>query len=693
MAKDTKTKDDAGAGAMSSVAKGSRDSIVNFSNGIEIYSQHPLPEYNSGGNKAFKAERLGKTTDDLIAIVCEPHVIPRRNAIPVYASFINPALVPVVGHGKVYWPPAREERYVIIYKHVLGSRLLKADQPQAMGWKQDMVMESVVKPMVTILDDFRSKDFFHGAISPSNMFDGGGQSKAQKFVLGDCLSAQGSYNQSVLFEPIERGFVQPSARGVGTLTDDIYAFGVTLAVMMRGQDPLAGKTDEEIIIEKLNVGSYAAVTGKYRFKGSILELLRGLLHDDPTQRWTLDEIQVWLDGRRLTPKQALTRKKAARPFPFAGVRYTQTPLLAMALDSYPSETVKIVDDGSLEQWLARSLEDDETVARLKEAKQYSIQGGRGAGYSDRLVANVSNVLDPMGPIRFRGQKMSGYGIGSALYEALVLKQDVKIFSDMFLQSIAMNWVTSSENPNIDVGGLISKYDACKGYLRNNKLGFGLERCLYVLNVEAPCLSPKIAGHYVSTPEDLMYAFESVCKKGELPPLFLDRHSAAFLSVKDDRLIDPYLFDLNAAEDYKNLIGNLKCLATIQKRSKMEAFPNIAKAFNRRMPVIYRRFHDRKVREKLKEAMGKHVLAGDLVKMSEALDNPELTAKDVRGFRQAMHEYHKLRNEKKLEYQLQDEKTFGKTTGKEIAAMVSGVISIFVIIFIAFSFLKDATVLY
>ena len=305
MAKDTKTEDDAAAAekkaeakavsASQEIPRGSRATIVQFSKSVEIYSQHPLPEYNSGVNKAYKAMSLGKASDNLIAIVCEPHVTPRRSAISVYSSFINPGLAKVVSHGKVFWPPAKEERYVIIYKHTFGARLLKSSEPQAMGWKQDVVMDTVVKPMVTILEDFRSKDFFHGAICPSNMFDSGAPAKGNKFVLGDCLSFQGSYNQSVLFEPIERGQSQANARGTGTLTDDIYAFGVTLAVMMRSNDPLEGKTDEEIIAEKLNLGSYAAVTGKYRFKGSILELLRGLLHDDPTQRWTLDEIQVWLD--------------------------------------------------------------------------------------------------------------------------------------------------------------------------------------------------------------------------------------------------------------------------------------------------------------------------------------------------------------------------------------------------------------
>lgn len=664
-------------------------SVVRFAGDLEIYPDSPLPEYNVDKNRAYKAASKGKVSGNLFAIICERHFVPRRNAASIYASIINPALVPLVAYGKVYWPPAKQERYVVVYKHVLGERLLRDDQSAAMGWKQDTVMEVVVKPMVNILQDFRDKDFVHGSIRPSNMFDGGGAGSSQKFVLGDCLSIQASYTQPSLYEPIERAQADPIGRGAGTLPDDLYSFGVSLAVMMRSQDPLSGKDDEQIIREKINNGSYAAVTGKDRFKGSILELLRGLLHDDPSQRWTIDEVLVWLDGRRLSPKQAMKRKKAARPFSFMGEKFIQTQLLAMSVDVLPSETVKAVEDGSLEQWLSRSLEDSKAVERLGEAYQSSIQMGRGPGYEDRIVSNVASVLDTMGPVRFRGHRMAGDGIGPALYETVVLKKDVKVFADMFLQSIAMNWVTATENPNLDVTGLISKFDSCKSFLRQNKLGFGIERCLYSLTPEAPCLSPKVKDYYVSTPEDLMYAFESLCEKGERPGLFLDRHSIAFLSVKDPKLIDAYLYDLNAAEDYKNLIGNLKCLATIQKRSKLDKFPYIAKAFSSRLPVLYKRYHDRKVREKLKENIEKFVKSGDLVKIAGLLDSPEVQEKDSRAFHEAMVEYSELRLEKhKLEQQLENESTFGRATGKEFAAMISGGLAMLIIIVTAYMFMSD-----
>ena len=665
------------------------NSVVRFAGDIEIFPGSPLPGYDSGFNKAYKAVSRRKNADNLIAIICDKSIVPRRNAASVYASIINPGLVPVAAYGKVYWPPAKEEVYVFIYKHVFASRVLEEDQPLAMGWKQDQVMDLFVKPTVNILQDFRDKDFVHGAIRPTNMFEGGG---GKRIVLGDCLSMQASYGQSALYEPIERAQAQPAGRGTGTLADDMYAFGVCIAVMMRSNDPLSKKSEEDIIREKINVGSYSAVTGKDRFKGSILELLRGLLHDDPSQRWTVDEVMVWLDGRRLSPKQALKRKKAARPFAFGGVKYLQTPLFAMNLEEYPTETVKAVEDGSLSQWLERSLQDEKAVTKLEEAYQSSVQPGRGSGYQDRMVANVSSAIDPMGPLRFRGMRMSGDGIGAMLYETMVLKQDVKPFADMFLQSIAMNWITSNENPNLDVGGLISKFDSCKNFLRQNKLGFGIERCLYVLNKEVPCLSPKLKGYYVSTPEDMMYAFEDVCNKGENPPLFLDRHSTAFLSVKDTKLIDAYLFDLNAAEDYKNLLGNLKCLATIQKRSKMPAFPNIAKAINKRLPILYKRYHDKKVRDKLKENIAKYVKAGDLVKIAGLLDSPEVKEKDFRGFRDAMIEYAELKAENEnLEKRLEDEVTFGRTTGKEFSALISGAIAAVIIIVTAYMFMTDKSI--
>ncbi|NCT40528.1 MAG: hypothetical protein GW778_02565 [Alphaproteobacteria bacterium] len=663
--------------------------VVKFDGNIEIFPSKPLPSYDSLENKAYKAVSRGRSSDNLIAIVCERHLVPRRNAAERYASIINPALLPLVSYGKVYWPPAKQERYVIVYKYSIGERFLERDKEQAMGWKQDLVMESIVKPMVNVLQDFRDKDFVHGAIRPGNMFQSG---KGSEFVLGDCLSAQASYTQPSIYEPIERAQADAISRGSGMLADDIYAFGVSLAVILRSSDPLEGKSDEEIIREKVKVGSYAAVTGKDRFKGSILELLRGLLHDEPSQRWTVDEILVWLDGRRLSPKQSSSRAKSARPILFNGEKFVYPQLLAMALDKAPSETVKLVEDGVLEQWLTRSLEDSVAVDRLKEAYQSSIQRGRGPGYEDRLVSNVSSLLDAMAPLRFRGLCMSGDGVGNALYDTIVNNRDVKLFADMFTQSVAMNWVTTSENPNVAVSGWISKFDFCRSFLRQNKIGVGIERCLYTLSPDVPCLSLKLKDYYVSTPEEMMSAFESVCEKGDSPALFIDRHVAAFLSMKDSKIIDAYLYDINSPDDHKNLLANLKVFAIIQKRSGLDPFPHIAKAFQKRLPTVYKRFHDQDIRDKLKENIDKYVKLGDLVKMANLLDSPDVHERDMRGYKAAMVEYAQLKlEEDRLSRQLEDEGSFGRGTGRDFAALISGGLAALFILVTTYMFMSGNSI--
>ncbi len=655
---------------------------------IEILCSGPLPEYDSGPVKAYQARSAGRGSGEYFALVCERHAMPRVFAISPYKNFSNAMLVPLVTSGVAFWPPAKEERYVFIYKNVLGKRIHKPGMPESLGWRQETVMESIVKPMAQILRELRDAGFVHGAIRPSNMFTDSTTGKAPQVVLGDCLSLPPSYLQPVLYEPIERSMAQVSGRGDGVLQSDLYSWGVTLAVFLRAHDPMQGMSDDEIIKEKLEFGSYAAITGKDRFKGSILELLRGLLHDDQKERWTIDEVTTWLDGRRLSPKQSQKHKKAARPLTFNANKYFYAPLLAMDLERNLPDILRLVDEGDMDQWMERSLEDEELTERVATQIKMSKEKGTGPGYEDRLASNLSVALDPMAPIRYKGLHLMGDGIGSAMVEAFCRKTDLQIFVDLFTQGFAFTWLTSSKNLMLDTGTLIARFDQCRNYIRHGKPGYGLERCIYTLSIECPCLSEKIKAYYVQSPEEMIVAFEDLCRKGNAPAMFLDRHSMAFLSAKEPKVIDPYLMDLSSTEDHRRVMGNLKCLASIQKRFDMDNFPGIAKVFVEALPVVYARFHDRDVRAKLETTVKKFAAEGDLVKMEAVLGNTEISNHDYIFFRKAMAEYSDLTKEyNNLLLRLDDKGVFGKSTGKEFAAIVSSGIAAIVILALGLMFMS------
>ena len=118
------------------------------------------------------------------------------------------------------------------------------------------------------------------------------------------------------------------------------------------------------------------------------------MHDDDAQRWTIDDVLVWMEGRRLQPKQATKNRKAARPLIYCEQKYFYPSFLAMDLDINPEETQRLIESVELEQWLARSLEDEEALESLQIGLKSARERGTGAGYGDRLVANVSSALDP-----------------------------------------------------------------------------------------------------------------------------------------------------------------------------------------------------------------------------------------------------------------------------------------------------------
>lgn len=654
-----------------------------FNDDITVFLGSPLPYLDKGSVRAYAAQGRGKALGNHVVYICEDDLTPRTIKAANYASIINPSLAKLVATGTFYWPPEKRQRYGFVYENNLGRPLMADDRRGGMGWKAEDVLFSVVRPLVSVLMDMRDKDLVHGEIRPGNIFDSN-QKKLERVILGDCLCLPASAALPVLYEPIERGMCDPLAKGMGTLQDDMYSLGVTLTVLLRTHDPMDGFTSREIIENKMDQGSYNALIGKDRFTGSILELLRGLLYDDAAQRWNIDDVNAWLDGRRLTPKQSAKKIKATRPINFNGGKYLHPEALAHDLNNSPAETVQIIDDGEVDQWLQRAIDDKILSARVEKAITMSAEAGRSGAYPERLTTRLAIALHPDAPIRYKNLSVFPEGFGKALTHAYIHKQNIQMYEEIINQHFVVQWVDMLVNAVADSSSLISRFDSCRHFLRQAQIGNGIERCIYFLNPECLCLSDKLRGFNVRSPEDLMVAYEAISASPRRPALFFDRHIVAFLSVKDRKNIDPYMPDINGDKMYKKILGEMKTLATIQKRSRMQNFPGIAGWLADNLPPVYERFHDRELRAALKQKVDKLVSGGDLAKIAALFDNQKVHEEDRREFRRAMREYIELDKETRtLAVRLERDQHFGRETGRQVAAFVSGMVAAIIIIATAF----------
>lgn len=663
--------------------------VADFEGKVEILCDQRLPQFDSGSAQAYAAYSNDHNKSSLIALVCDREHVPRRAAANIYNGFVNLAMAKLVVYGTVFWPPEDRELYVFIYYNNLGKALMEPNDTAALGWRQDDVLNVVVKPMVNVLQDFRDKDFVHGSIRPSNMFMSTDAGKAKSVILGDALACPPSYSQPAIYEPIQRAMADPISRGKGTNSDDLYALGVSIAVLMRQNDPLKGLSPEQVVQKKLELGSYAAITGKDRFKGEILELLRGLLHDDTSQRWTIDEVVAWLDGRRLSPKQATATKKAPRPISLAESRFYNAPMLAMHMHDHPKEAKRLIEDGTLENWIERSLEDEEMALRYEKALTDSRQQSTGAGYEACLLSNVCIALDPNAPLRYRGMNIICDSLGTLMSQLIYRRESITKIAEIFLTQVGLNWLAVQNTAVMDVTGLFSKFERCKRYLKSSKFGEGPERALYILSPESPCQSESLRDYFATDADQLLAAFEDMCRKGRPPKVFLDKHVVAFLQEKDSKSIENYLFDLNTHENHRQVAATLKCFANIQRRYKMPDMPFLARVMAPMLQVVAKRYHDRNVQEKIREAIAEFQVSGNLVKIAALFENAEVQKKDFLSFKKAMLEFQKIEQEREmLETRLQDKSKFGFETGRSFSAVFSCILAFVLILGAASMYLSE-----
>ena len=652
---------------------GSGGSFIVVRDRFTIFCDRPIPSLDMPNALAFEVADRKQEGRPLYALVCKPEMPARISVMRALKGLEIPAVLHMVDWGVAEWPPVDRQCVIVIYHRPLGGRVMESMSGQFKRIPDHLFARSVIKPIADGLVELGQKGIAQRAIRPDNLYYMDEQ--RTKMVLGDCVTAVPGNDQPVVLETIESGSCTPSARGSGTYADDMYAFGASVLMLAIGRNPMQGVPDIEIIRRKIQTGSYGALVGDERMPVSLIECLRGMLTDDPDQRWAATNIDLWLNGKRLTPIQAKGESQAQRPFRFAEQEFHSIRPLSYAMYQHWDKASQVINDGSLEVWIRRGHELNDLADGIATAiKSTGAMAGNKADADDVIVARVLMMLDQRMPIRWRDFRVFVEGFGQALAVAMLRKQKLQPFTDFINRELWRHWVLAQTKHLPDNQQYENVFKDLKNYLRDPNSGAGIERCVYELNEWQPCMSPLIEAQYVMEVKGVLPALESVSKTANTKLWPVDRHVAAFLRARYAKGTGTQIDSMNDSRPDRATIGMLSVLAIVQRRLGPELLHGLAMWVGGLMWPVINSYQNRNKSKELEKEIPKLIRKGSLAELFIYLDNPEERQKDAEGFAWAKAEYAAAEKQiYDLEHGQMDRQDSAIKTGRQAGTVVATVI--------------------
>jgi hypothetical protein len=608
---------------------------------FDIFPDRALAELRSANAAGFVASDHDRPNVNVFGLVCDADMPPRHEMLAALQGFRTDALLVPRGWGVVVWPPTGRRHFAIIFDRPTGSRVTPAITQSTVPLSEDEIIHYALPGLVTVLRDLFAAGVTHRAIRPNNLFFRDAQRRA--LIFGECVSAPPAALQPLACEPIESALANAAGRGNGTPADDLYALGATLLYLLYGKYPGAAANDEQLVGEKIVRGSYAALLGSERPTGRLVELLRGLLADDPRERWAIHDVENWLEGRRQAPRQTVIVRRSARPFEVSGQPYYTARAVGFAFARDPAASLRAVKGPEFEVWLQRSLCDDErsrlVTAALAEGHDVGV-----SGHDERMVARLCIALDPVAPIRYKGFAAAIDGFGSALVAAFRGRGSVQHMAEAIGGRLPQFWFAAQTALKPELVPILKSFERIRLHLEDRRPGFGIERVLYEMNPRLHCLSPAIESDYVLEVGQVMAALERASQSRTADDFQMDRHLAAFIAARHRAAGSDWYDAIAGADGVQRTLGTLYVLARLQAINGPAAVPALAQRAARPLPAVIERYHNRARRARIAAELPKVVAKGNFAELLSLVDNANDRALDVQGFQLAQREYAAIERE-------------------------------------------------
>lgn len=643
---------------------------------FHVLPDQPLPALSTSGARAFAASDPNDPSHKLYALLPDPQLPFRLEAIRHARDLGEVSVVKPVQCGSIDWPLTGRRQTLLVYQRPSGEPLMPSIASQIQPLKVPDITQSLMTPMVKLLEALEHQRLAHRNIRPNNLFRAGVD---EPVIVGEFYSAPPGFNQPSIFEPIERAMCPPTGRGEGDVRDDLYALGVTALFLVLGRNPVAHLDDKTLLAKRIEMGSYAALTAQTKPPGELAPVIRSLMHDSPSERWAVEDLARWADGGIANQTKPMTMARSGRGFEFAeGQHHTRRQLASAFSQNWGAARAVAMTD-EVERWAERSLDDRDLAHQIVDCRHSTGSGPRMIS-DDLLLARTIITLDPEGPLHFRSVSVMPDGIGAFAAPAASDADMASILNEMISSHLVEFWF--DKQASTELPALAGRADAKKmlTYLEKAGPGFGIERCIYELNKGMACQSSRFMNVNAVNIRELMESLDAGAKKGESQ---LDRHVAGFLGARYSGSIDAELNEYADARDGEDaLVAQLKIFAAVQFKHGPSELPNLASVVLGHLDILLSPYRNVALRQHLKRAAERMAVTGKLPELLGVIRNPKTMNMDKKGFDRAKRHYKAL--ERQVHFQYNARAHTGDralVAGRRVAAYLAGIIGAIVVIMV------------
>jgi hypothetical protein len=658
-----------------------------------INSDATIPDLDTPSAKAYSVEDRREAGSQLFALICTPGLPIRDEILDDLKASNMPGLMNLVDWGKVHWPPLNKTAMTMIYRRPMGGKVTNTYDSDGFRITEYDIPTQVISPLGSAIRELAIRKITHRAIRPNNLFYM--DEDRTQMVLGDCATTPPGFDQPAIFDSLPAALASPGGRGVGDVKDDLFSLGITILFFLLEDNPIAEMELDDQVIQRAEIGTYQVLLKNYHLPAKMTEVLRGLLSDEPDERWGTKELEIWINGKR---PSALPRKsliKAEAPFKFGTYELTAPRALAHALTRNVPEAAKAIKSGNLEIWARSDLKIGGLADSIKEiAEVATININKADSKDDFVVSKVSLIMDPTGPIRYRGFSFMADGFGGAMAVEFLRRQENKFAAEVLSRNVPGLWFAAQGNSSPDnftvtaalgvIGGLaVDSYDAnfkeLRKFQQTVSLGYGIERCLYEENRSLSCQSPNITQDYVTDIREILTALDRAANRADTTGKPIDRHVAAFIATHFYQEIEPHLNALGSPDEASSLIGMLSLLALMQWKLEVEPVYGLSSWMGGLLGPAINTYYNRTTRREIEGEIPKLVRQGSLPDLFDLIDNAERRKDDMNGFEEAQAEYATAEAEvKELTEHEEDRANSAESSGHHASAVTSFLFMAFIV---------------